>query len=166
MSFFTCSRLDEVYPHFPSEQEVTHFILSSGDLQQYCKGGKLRFLARFILEQPQLHTGGILLPDLVNLYQWLHKDIAHLLTRDHASSITIGQVIDFAEKKLGKEQGKHIRKLYDRVKLNYNQYIELTGGAIGIKPYATSRVNNISDDLPLLNFLTDTGNKTLTSLST
>lgn len=145
-----------MYPHFPSEQELTHSVLSSGDLQQLSEGGKLRFLAMFTMEHTQLYCGGILLPDLVELYQWLHHDIAHLLTREHASSITIGQVIDFAKKKR-KDQGNHIRKLYESIKTNYNQYIELTGGAIVTKAYSPTQGKKISDDTPLLYFLTTSG---------
>ena len=87
-----CRRLQVHYPHFPSDQELTHCIVSAGDLQQHGEGGKLRLLASFTMEQPHLYRGGVLLPDLVEFYQWLHMDLAHLLTYDHASSITIGQV--------------------------------------------------------------------------
>ena len=144
-----------MYPHFPTEQELTHSVLSCGDLQQLTEGGRLSFLATFTMEHTQLYCGGILLPELVELYQWLHHDIAHMLTREQASSITIGQVIEFAKKR--NDLGNHIRKLYNSIKTNYNQYIELTGGAMVTKANPPTQGKDISDDTPLLYFLTTSG---------
>ena len=110
------------------------------------------------MEQPHLYRGGLLLPDLVELYDWLHMNIAHLLTYDQASSVTIGHVIRLAERNSSKELGDHIRNLYERVKINYNLYVDLIGGAIGAGACAAVRRGNkiftISDDIPLLHFLT------------
>lgn len=139
--------LEAVYPHFPSEQELTHHILSSGDLQQL-SGEKFSLLVRFIMDHPQFYIGGILLPDLVELYQWLHMNYAHMLTYERASSITIGKMINLAEKNLSRDLGNHVRKLYDRVMLNYNQYMELIGGAAG------RGKNIISNDTHLLKLIT------------
>ncbi len=153
-------RLASCYPHFPSEQELTHCILSTGDLQQHSQGGKLWLLARFAMEWPRLQMGGVLLPELVELYQWLDGNIAHLLTYEQASAITIGQVISLAERNLGRETGENVRMLYENVKLNYNRYVELIGGAIGAGACAAVRQGNriftIADDIPLLHFLTGT----------
>ena len=154
MLCFRC--LEGYYPHFPSKRELTHYVLSSGDLQQHSEGGKLQFLAKFALEQPQLQKGGAILPDLVELYQWLHTHYAHLLTPEQARSITIGQVVKFAEKNLNKELGKHIRSLYDRVKQGYNQYLELVGGAMGVwgDTLVQGKWMRIEDNTPLVNLLT------------
>ena len=59
------------YPHFPTEQEFIHSVLSSGDI--CTQKGKLYLLGRFAQKWPQLLAGGLLLPDLVEFYQWLHK---------------------------------------------------------------------------------------------
>lgn len=148
------------YPHFPSEQELTHCILSAGDLRQHSEGGKLWLLSRFAMEWACLQVGGALLPALVELYRWLHLNLAHLLTYDQASSISIGRVLTLAERNLGKELGEHIRNLYERVKVHYNRYVELIGGAIGAGACAAVRRGNkiftIADDIPLLHFLTGT----------
>ena len=113
---------------------------------------------KFALEQPQLQCGGALLPDLVELYQWLHTHYAHLLTPEQACSITIGQVVRLAEQNLSKELGKRIRSLYDRVKQGYNQYLELVGGAMGAWGHTwvqgRSRMPGIADNMPLIQFLT------------
>lgn len=148
------------YPNFPSEQELTHCILSSGNLQQQSEGGKLQLLTRIITEQQHLYVGGALLPNLVELYQWLHRDIAHLVTRQDASTITIGRVVELAESNSSKKLGRHIRDLYEKVKQGYNQYVQLIGGAIGAGACVAVRRGNkiytITDDMPLLYFLSGT----------
>ena len=67
-----CRRLQLCYPHFPSESDFTHSVLSSGDIRSHARGGELYLLARFAQEWPRLQAGGLLLPDLVEFYQWLH----------------------------------------------------------------------------------------------
>lgn len=136
---FRC--LEEHYPTFPSTQDLTHSLLSSGDLQQLSEGGRLRFLTRFTMELSLLYKGGVLLPDLVKFYQWLHTDLALQFTREDAR-IAIGEVIKLAEK-----HGEgYIRKLYEGVKQKINQYVEQKGGI--------STVQHISDSIPLIHFLT------------
>lgn len=109
------------------------------------------------MEWPRLQRGGILLPDLVEFYQWLHTNIAHLITYDRASTLTIGHVVTLAVQNSSKEFGQHLCALYKRVKENYNTYVELIGGAIGAGACAAIRQGNkiftIADDLPLLHFL-------------
>ena len=61
------------YPHFPSEQEFTHSLLSFRDIQRHAQGRDLHLLTRFTQEWPRLQVGGLLLPDLVKFYQWLHS---------------------------------------------------------------------------------------------
>ena len=152
--------LEVQYPHFPSEQEFTHCILSAGDLQQHSEGGKLRLLARFAMDWPRLQRGAVLLPDLVELYQWLHTNIAFLITNEYASTVTIGQVIRLAVKNSSKQYGQHLWELYKRVEHNYNTYVELIGGAIGSGACAAVRQGNkiftIADDIPVLHFLSGT----------
>ena len=60
------------YPHFPTEQNFIHSVLSTGDICSYTQKGKLYLLSRFAQEWPRLQVGGLLLPDLMEFYQWLH----------------------------------------------------------------------------------------------
>lgn len=146
--FVQCSALRQLvshYPHFPVEKDFTHAVQSSEDLDQCLEGGRLWLLTVFTLDRQYLQVGGSLLPPLVEFYQWLHTDLAHLLTHDQASSITIGRVIELAEGNLDKDSGKHIRKLYEEVKEACNRYVELMG---------TAHDYTISDDIPILHFLT------------
>ncbi len=107
-------------------QELTHHIISSKDQHQHLQKGKLWLLEKFAIEWPILQISGILLPDLVEFYQWLNTNVSHILTREEASSITIGDVIRLAEENSSKDVGLHVRELFERVKKNYNTYLELT----------------------------------------
>lgn len=63
------------YPQFPSEEDFTHRLLGTGDLMQHSEGGELMLLSRFSMEWPILQAGGLLLPKLVEFYQWLHTQL-------------------------------------------------------------------------------------------
>ena len=150
-----CRRLEVQYPHFPTEQEFTHSILSVGDLQQHSEGGKLCLLAKFSMEWCRLQCGGMLLPDLVEFYQWLHTNLSHLITYEQASKLTIGHVIKLAKQNSSKDYGSHLWDLYKRVEQHYNTYVELIGTAIGAGAYVRqgNKIFTIADDIPLLHFL-------------
>lgn len=153
MLIIVCSQLDAHYPHFPSEQECMRAIVG-GDVDQQ---SNLYLLPTFAMYWERLQVGGALLPDLIEFYTWLHKNLAHLLTIKKASTITIGRVVSLVEKKKGKELGKHIRDLYNRVKEQYNRYVDLIGGAIGAGACAAmhreNQITKITDDVPILHFL-------------
>ena len=70
-----CRRLELHYPQFPLEEDFTHRLLGTGDLQQHSEGGELMLLSRFSMEWPILQAGGLLLPKLVEFYQWLHTQL-------------------------------------------------------------------------------------------
>lgn len=106
---------------------------------------------RFVREWKCLQVGGSLLPCLIEFYQWLHTDISHLTTYKEASSMSIGQVITSVLTNLDKQSGEHIRKLYEKVKREYNSYMELRGAGTGS---AFDQECVISDDIPILRFLT------------
>lgn len=80
------------FPHLPTEHDLTHFILRAGDLHQHSQDGELWPLFSFSMEWPILQVGGALLPELVELYRWLHLNVAHMATYNRAASITIGEV--------------------------------------------------------------------------
>ena len=137
------------YPHFPTEQDFIHSVLSTGDIYSYTQKGKLYLLGRFAQEWPWLQAGGLLLPDLVEFYQWLHKALgkpalgdgnivmlhgywihvqihavlktstnilAHQVTKEHARTLPIGRVVELAAQRYSKEEGQHLKALYNRVK--------------------------------------------------
>lgn len=155
---FAKRQLDICYPRFPLEQELSCCIQSVGKLEQLSQGGKLWLLDRFSMEWQRLQCGGVLLPDLVEFYQWIHTNISYLLTYDEASSIAIGQIIELAERNSSREIGKHLRTLYERMTEKYNKYIELNEGIIGAGACAAvhrdNPISTIKDSVPLLHFLT------------
>ena len=70
--FAFCRSLGLSYPHFPTEQDFVHSVLSSGDTQSHSQGGNFYLLGHFAQEWQWLQAGGLLLPDLVEFYHWLH----------------------------------------------------------------------------------------------
>ena len=109
------------------------------------------------MDWSRLRVGGLLLPDIVELYQWLHTNLSHLITLERASSLTIGRVIDLARLNYSRDYAKHISDLYERVKKRYNSYVEKIGSVIGAGACAAIHQGNkifpIKDDVPLLHFL-------------
>ena len=144
------------YPHFPSVNELMHSIIRTRD-QLYCsKDGKFWLLEKFTAELPKLLISANLLPDLVEFYQWLNMNLSHILTREAASKIKIGEIISLAEKNCSKEVGIHVRNLYERVKRNFNQYMKLIDKPPG---------QNILDDTHLLHLLTGITPKILPNIT-
>ena len=138
-----------MYPQFPNEDDLIHYTQRVSHLKEY------RVVSMFAMDYRQLHCGGALLPDLVKFYQWLHTFLAYSLTHEAASTTTIGQVIERAEKECA--DGPNIKKLYNRVVSRFNQYVQLTGGDMmtDSKIYRVKcvRVHSISNSTLLLHFL-------------
>ena len=86
--------LELYYPHFPTEQDFIHSVLSSGDICSYTQKGELYLLGRFAQEWPRLQAGGLLLPDLVKFYQWLHT----ALGKHHATAVSCCMVTEYMYK--------------------------------------------------------------------
>ncbi len=149
MSFLYATRkLKEVYPNFPSIRECAHSIIGIGDLQQYSEIGDYWLLTKFAIKFPHLEKGGLLLPDLVELYRWIHTNLSNLITREQASFITMGHVIKKVKKKYPKS-AEYLRELFDRVKSNYNYYVD------GVRaPISGHQIPRISDDTSIIHFLT------------
>lgn len=128
--------------------------IMDGNVNQ--QAATLYLLPTLAMEWERLQVGEALLPDLLEFYIWLHKNLAHLLTFERASTITIGQLLTIVERKKGKE-GKHIIELYKRVMEQYNYYVDLIGGAIGAGACAAmhrdNQITKITDDVPILHFL-------------
>ena len=63
-----------------------------------------------------LHVQGLLLPDLVEFYQWLHTALAHIVTYEQATTLPIGRVVNLAAKHYPRKMGDHLVALYERLK--------------------------------------------------
>ena len=71
----TCRSLELHCPQFPLEVDFVQHLRNYGDLEQLSEGGELDALIKLVQGWRKLQVGGILLPDLVELYQWLHKHL-------------------------------------------------------------------------------------------
>ena len=67
-------------------------VLSSTNLNNpHCP---LYVLYQFVLQQPVINTGGRLLPDLINAYNWLHDNLAYTITREHSEGKGLKDVLE------------------------------------------------------------------------
>ena len=70
-------------------------------------------IIEFYISRYLSQVGGRLLPDLIQLYQWLHTHLSHLVTRDRAyNKLNIGRVIHLASQRVDPT----LKDLYNRVK--------------------------------------------------
>ena len=157
LSYSCLRQLSVHYPHFPSVLECIRSITNGHVEKDDQETIERSLLSKFAMDWERLRVGGELLPDLVELYTWLHKNLAYILTSERASTISIGRVISLIEEKKGREFGKHMRSLYERVKDRFNRYVNLIRGVIGTGACAAMHRENeiikISDDVPILHFL-------------
>ena len=72
----------------------------------------LYVITQFALEYPHLRAGGALLPDLIQLYWWMHTELAYRVTREYAENHSIEEVILKADKHTGLD----LTQLYERVR--------------------------------------------------
>jgi len=78
-------------------------------------GAKLAVLHHFTLEYKRLELGGVLLPDLVEFYQWIHTHLSHLVTYERAQEITIGDVIALSAQRYPPKVHAHLASLFQNV---------------------------------------------------
>ena len=107
----------------------------------------------------------------------INKPLAHQVTKEYAKTLPIGRVVELAVHRYSNEEGEHLQALYSRVKGEfstqkmvlllscahihtctdgYNQYVRLSGGTTSIGVCSAlqgRRIYTISDDIPLLHFL-------------
>ena len=70
-------------------------------------------LSRFALMYPRLKAGGALLPDLIEFYRWIHRELAYLVTKNYAQRHGLEEVITKADQKY---EEIDLFQLYERVK--------------------------------------------------
>ena len=74
----------------------------------------LKLLYQFVVEYPRLHMGSSLLIDLIQLYQWLHTELANALTVETASKLTLSKLRKQLTKKSHKASQRYF-ELYEQV---------------------------------------------------
>ena len=116
------------YPYFPTEHDFTHNLLSSGDSSRL----DIALLSSFSDQWRRLQAGGDLLPDLVELYQWLHVTLAHVVSYDKACKVTIKSVIDRAIRKYPLDMGERLSQLFTKVKGRLENSIYITVSLLAV----------------------------------
>ena len=93
-----------VYPyHFVTEQDLRHIVEDSSVTEKY------PLLSHFAKNLMVLQAGGVLLPELVEFYLWIHQDLKCTLSEDDAKNKSLGEVVrDYGD--------FHHRQLYDQIK--------------------------------------------------
>ena len=64
--------------------------------------------------------GGMLLTDLVELYQWLHQELAHVVTHSDAETIPVSRAVRVLAKSYSPEEGERLQNLYKRLRGMYD----------------------------------------------
>ena len=73
-----------------------------------------------------------------------------MVTRERAKTLSIHRVIELvASKRCTKQTGTWLRSLFSKLKLQFNQYVEIAGINSG-----NAERGKIEDDTPLLHLLT------------
>ena len=87
-------------------------MLASANLNDVTRN-QFYVLSKFALTYPRLKAGGALLPDLIEFYQWIHTELAYLVTKKYAQKNGFEEVITKADQKY---EGRDLFKLFERVK--------------------------------------------------
>ena len=99
------------YPFFPSELDLLGYFGSDEHLEE-----KYPVLYRFCKDYQKLQVGSEILSDLVEFYQWLHRDMNETLSYEDALSTTVTcKVNEFAGKYA---DTVHLPEIYKRVQGN------------------------------------------------
>jgi len=130
-------------------------MLASANLNDVTRN-QFYVLSKFALTYPRLKAGGTVLPDLIEFYQWIHTELAYLVTKKYAQKNGFEEVITKADQKY---EGRDLFKLFERVKDGYNKYVEVIGGSIGAGACANvkrnAKIYKINDDTKMLHFLSE-----------
>ncbi|XP_065828093.1 uncharacterized protein [Oscarella lobularis] len=148
-----------VYPVDASYKDFVHTLNYIEGAGGKSTAEELGILLKFFTEKQRLQVGGLLLPDLIEFYQWLHGELSHLVTYEEAMKLKIGHVVKRLTGRYSKKYAEYVRRLFERVKEKYNKYVDLVGGTIGFGACARVRRENdlhpISDDSVLSRLLSD-----------
>jgi len=127
-SFAEIRQMETQYPKFPTENDFVQYILNFASSEQ---DPCIRLLSQFALEYPRLELARSLLPQLVELYWWLHTELAHMISRDTAQKTTVKQLMKHLETYYRNDPDKKQRltELFKSMKDNFNQYAHITGVA-------------------------------------
>ena len=103
------------YPCFTNEKSLLASLLSNINIGDHIASSE-HLLAQLALLRHQLEIGGLLLSDLIELYQWLHQELAYVITQSDAETIPISRAVRVLAKSYSPEEGERLHSLYKRLK--------------------------------------------------
>jgi len=106
--------LNQQYPHLATETDYMKSLVAAREAHNL-DDTHLFALHLFTFEYERLQVGGALLPDLVEIYQWIHTHLSHLVTYEKAQQITIGKIISLSAKRYSQELCEHLTNLFKRI---------------------------------------------------
>lgn len=106
--------LERRYPHPVTKNDYMRSLVNAIEAEE-CSCTYLFTLHQFTLEQKRLQLGGTLLPDLLELYKWIHTQLSHLVTYERAKQITMGKIIELTAKRYSQELCDHLTNLFKRI---------------------------------------------------
>ena len=93
---------------------------------------KLNILKEYYFTERHSLKFTVLIPDILELYFWIHNKLKFLLSEEEAQITEISQEIKKYTEKVDEKEGKKIERVYKRLFKNWNDYLDFTGGMIGI----------------------------------
>ena len=102
--------MEKLYPCSPTISDPLYILCTRPYLR--CA---TPVLYKFLLEYPQLEIAGSLLPKLVKLYQWLHRELAHRLTVETAKKLSVAKLCKKIHSQFPSEKAKDFESLYTEV---------------------------------------------------
>ena len=111
---------------FPVDANYEKLARSIENAEKKCSKEKKTFgcgiLKTFVAQRRIFRAGGLLLPDLLDFYNWIHRELAHVLSKDRAAEITVESVFlspNLLQKRFLfplPERAKQMRSLFRKVK--------------------------------------------------
>ena len=80
-------------------------------------------LLTFVSSIEKLNLCRQMLPQLIDFYLWLHKNLAYQVTMKRAGEITIAEVINIVSKYHSDDTGIHLRSTYGSLKGSYDSFV-------------------------------------------
>ena len=103
------------YPVFTTVDALQQSLLANPYISSHQENSEY-VLAQFALQYQHLQLGGAMLPELVEFYQWIHQELAHVITHEDATKITLRRAVRVLAKSYSPEEGERLMGLYNRLK--------------------------------------------------
>ena len=105
--------MDQQYPWFADESSLAQAVLRDDS-------SHLEPLRIFMVDFERLQLGCDLLPKILSLYQWIHKELSHSISYKEATLFTYDQLAKVLSKRITVEEddGAYFENLRGRICVN------------------------------------------------